>query len=181
MQKGLHLDPDIRSVVYSIVATYGEEKELNTLIEYYKKEPLHEERNRIGSALGDFKDEKLLCIVSEFALSNYVRAQDTIGIISSIGMNPMGRKLWLKCLKYKWPIFIDRYGDGGHTLGRLVKAISGSAEKKHLQKFTEFFKTHKAPGAARSVEQVKERLESNIDWLERDGKSIDKMLTRMVD
>lgn len=180
IQNGLHLDPDIRSVVYSIVATHGGEKEYKVLVERYKKEQLHEEKNRIGNALGDFKDEKVLCLVSEFALSEHVRAQDTVGIISSIGMNPHGRNLWLKCLKYKWPIFIERYGDGGHTLSRLVKAISGSAEKKHLQVFTEFFKTNKAPGAARSIEQVKERLESNIAWLARDGRAIDKFLKSMV-
>ncbi len=178
MLKGVHLDPDIRSVIYNIVARYGGEKEYKILIERYKKEPLHEEKNRIGNALGAFKDQKILYLVSEFALSPNVRIQDTVSIISSIGMNPMGRNLWLKCLKHKWPIFLDRYGDGGHTLSRLVKAISTSAEKKHLQIFTEFFKTHNAPGATRSVEQVKERLASNIAWIERDGKAIYKFLEK---
>ena len=179
MLKGIHLDPDIRSVIYNIVATIGSEKEYKTLTERYKKESLHEEKNRIGNTLGDFKDEKILCLVSEFALSGDVRIQDTVSIISSIGMNPIGRNLWLKCIKYKWPIFMTRYGDGGHTLSRLVKAISASAEKKHLQAFTEFFKTHDAPGATRSIEQVKERLESNIAWLERDGKNIEKFLNQI--
>jgi hypothetical protein len=84
------------------------------------------------------------------------------------------------CLKTNWKTFLSRYGDGGHALGSLVKAISASPEKKHLAFFQTFFKTHDAPGATRAIEQVKERLESNIAWLARDGKIIDKTLARML-
>ena len=73
---------------------------------------------------------------------------------------------------------MSRYGEGGLTLSRVVKAISGSAEKKHLISFKKFFATHDAPGAKRAVEQVIERLESNVFWLKRDGKRIEKFLKR---
>ncbi|MDQ5954909.1 MAG: puromycin-sensitive aminopeptidase, partial [Patescibacteria group bacterium] len=126
--------------------------------------------------LGDFQDDKILCKVSEFSLSKDVRPQDTVGIISSIAMNPEGRMIWLKCIKYNWNTFLSRYGDGGHTLGRLVKAISATPEKKHLEYFKAFVKTHKAPGAERSIEQVLERLENNALWLARDSKQVIKFL-----
>ena len=109
-----------------------------------------------------------------------MRTQDTISILSSLGSNPFGRDVWVTCLKTNWKVFVSRYGDGGHTLSRLVKAISTSPEKKHLAFFQSFFKTHDAPGATRSIEQVKERLESNIAWVARDGKSIDKLLNKVV-
>jgi hypothetical protein len=70
-------------------------------------------------------------------------------------------------------MLVSKYGDGGHTLSRLIKAISGSAEEKHLKSFKKFFATHDAPGAKRSVEQVLERLEGNIAWLKRDSKNIE--------
>src|SRR3989338_1113912 len=82
-------------------------------------------------------------------MSKHVRTQDTVGILSSIGANPEGRDIWLKCIKLNWKILVSRYGDGGHTLARLIKAISGSAEEKHLKSFKEFFATHDAPGEAR--------------------------------
>ena len=74
-------------------------------------------------------------------------------------------------------MLVARYGDGGHMLARLVKAISGSAEEKHFRQFKKFFKTHPAPGASRAIAQVLERLEGNILWLKRDKKIIEKFLT----
>ncbi|MDQ5954496.1 MAG: puromycin-sensitive aminopeptidase, partial [Patescibacteria group bacterium] len=53
--KSIH--PDIRSAVYTIVATHGGIKEYNILVKMYKEETLHEEKNRIGSVLGDFQDD----------------------------------------------------------------------------------------------------------------------------
>ncbi len=176
MRQGKKVDADLRSVIYSLVATHGGMKEYKIFTELYKKETLQEEKNRIGYALGDFREDKVLCEVVHFALSPNVRVQDTVSILSYVGMNPLGRNIWFKCLKQNWKILVDRYGQGGYTLARMLKAIGSTPEKKHYQEFKTFFKTHDAPGAKRSVEQVLERMESNILWLERDGKKIAKFL-----
>ena len=176
IQRGKYISPDIRGAIYSIIASYGGMKEYKDFIKYYKNETLHEEKNRIGNALGDFSNPKILKLVSKFALSKDVRIQDTAGIISGVGVNPVGRDIWIRFIKDNWKILVSRYGDGGHTLGRLVKAISNSAERKHLTSFKSFFKNHEAPGAKRAIEQVLERLEGNIAWLKRDEKSIEKFL-----
>ena len=170
------INPDIRGAVYVTVATNGGVKEYNTFLKMYKTEKLHEEKNRIGGALGDFRDQKILKLACEFALSQNVRKQDTIGIISSVGANPLGRDIWLNFVQKNWKTLVYRYGDGGHTLQRLVKAISGSAEIRHLKSFKKFFSTHDAPGAKRAIQQVIERLEGNVAWLKRDGKKIEEFL-----
>jgi puromycin-sensitive aminopeptidase len=176
IKKGGNINPDIRGAIYALVATHGNIKEFQTLVSMYKKENLHEEKNRIGSALGDFKDPKILKMACEFAISENVRIQDTVGILSSVGSNPKGRDIWWNFLKKNWKTMVKRYGEGGLTLGRAVKAIGGSAEEKHFKDFKKFFNTHEAPGAKRSIEQVLERLEGNIAWLKRDGKIIEKFL-----
>ncbi|MEK7564023.1 MAG: M1 family metallopeptidase [Patescibacteria group bacterium] len=179
IEKGKHVSPDIRGLIYSITAKYGTTKEYNKLIILYKKETLHEEKNRIGAALGDFKDKNILKLASLFSISDHVRTQDRVGIISSIGMNTEGRDVWITFVKNNWKKLVSDYGEGGHTLGRLIKAISNSAEEKHLKFFKTFFKTHDAPGAKRSVEQVLERLENNIFWRKRDEKKIEKFLKNL--
>ncbi|OGI94341.1 hypothetical protein A3A03_03320 [Candidatus Nomurabacteria bacterium RIFCSPLOWO2_01_FULL_40_18] len=181
MQKGGHVNPDLRGAVYSIIAKWGGKSEYNIFIKKYKKETLHEEKNRIGGALGDFQDEKLLKLTCEFAFGKNVRIQDTISILSSVGANPFGHDIWLNFVQKNWKTLVSRYGDGGHTLARLVKAISGSAEEKHLKAFKKFFTTHDAPGAKRSIQQVLERLEGNIAWLKRDGKVIHTFLSTLLD
>jgi aminopeptidase N len=176
MQAGEQIHPDIRGAIYGVIATHGGIKEHKALVKKYKSETLHEEKNRIGNALGDFIQNEILCETVHFALSDIVRIQDTIGILSSVGANPYGRDIWLKCIKQNWKMLVSRYGDGGMALGRMVKAIGGSAEKKHLSDFKKFFTTHDAPGAKRAIDQVLERLESNIAWLTRDGEKIEKFL-----
>ncbi len=171
-----NIHPDIRGAVYSIIAKWGGKKEYQAFVARYKKETLQEEKNRIGSALGNFRDLKLLKLACEFATSKNVRIQDTVGIISSVGGNPLGRDIWWNFVQKNWKMFVSRYGDGGHTLARLVKAISDSAEEKHLKSFKKFFTNHNAPGAKRAIQQVLERLEGNIVWLKRDGKKIEKFL-----
>ena len=171
-----HLSPDVRGAVYSIIATHGGMKEYNLLLKKYKRETLHEEKNRLGSALGDFTNPQILKRVCKFAFSDSVRIQDTIGILSAVGANPLGRDVWLTFIKKNWKTLVSRYGDGGHTLARLVKAISGSAEEKHFKSFKKFFSKHDAPGAKRAIEQVLERMEGNITWLKRDKKIIEGFL-----
>ncbi len=180
IQNGGHVNPDIRGAIYTTVATHGGIKEYEAFIEQYKKETLHEEKNRIGGVLGDFGDLKILNLACEFAFSPNVRSQDSIGILSSVGANPIGRDIWLKFIRKNWKTLVTRYGDGGHSLARLVKAISASATSKHLKIFKNFFATHEAPGAKRAIQQVLERIEGNIEWLKRDKKSIKKLLAKLA-
>jgi len=170
------VDPDVRSAVYRIVAQNGGLKEYNKLVSLYKKEHFHEEKNRIGDALGYFKNAKILKKVCEFAMSKDVRPQDTIYMLSSVGINPLGRDIWWSFVRSNWKTLVSRYGEGGLSLSRAITALSPSAEAKHFKSFKQFFATHTAPGASRAVEQVLERLESNILWLKRDGKLIAKFL-----
>ena len=94
-----------------------------------------------------------------------------------MGENFFGRDIWFHFIQRNWKTFIVRYGDGGHMLALLIKAISGSAEEKHLKSFRKFFNSHETPGIKRAVDQVLERLESNIAWLKRDRKIIEKFLS----
>ncbi len=177
INKSGHVDPDLRSAIYRVVASAGGMQEFKILIEKYKKESLHEEKNRLGNSLGYFNDPKILKLVCEFAMSKDVRPQDTVGILSSVGANSNGRDIWWNFVTKNWKTFVSRYGEGGLTLSRVVGAISGSAEEKHLKAFKKFFATHDAPGAKRAIEQVIERLESNIAWKKRDEKSISRFLS----
>jgi puromycin-sensitive aminopeptidase len=178
IKSGKHINPDIRGAVYAVVASNGGMKEYNDFINLYKKETLHEEKNRIGGVLGDFTNPKILKMVCEFALSKHVRIQDTVGVLSGVGANPLGRDIWWSYVGKNWKTLVSRYGEGGLTLARAIKCISGSAEEKHLKAFKKFFATHEAPGAKRAIDQVIERLEGNVAWLKRDKKIIKDFLKR---
>ncbi len=174
--KGKTVPADLRGVVYSISAEHGGEKEFKKLLAFYKKEKLHEEQGRIGRALASFRDKKLLAKTLEFALSKSVRSQDTLGMVAGVWGNPVGRDLAWNFVKKNWPIFLERYGGGGYSLSRFIKAGAVFNTREQYSDFKKFFKTHPAPGASRSVEQVLEKIDGNIRWLERDGEKIGRWL-----
>lgn len=176
MENGKKIDPDLRTLAYSAYAKMGGEKEYKKLISHYTKENLHEEKNRIGGALGQFNDDKILCDVVHFALSSDVRIQDTVGILAGVGGNPLGRSIFMKNLKSNWQTLLSRYGDGGMALSRVVKDMQYSPEKKHLEEYKKFFNKNKAPGAERSVAQTIEKMESNVIYLSRELPNIKKFL-----
>lgn len=179
MTTGSHIDPDIRSAIYGVVATYGDMQEYKILIKKYIAEHLHEEKNRIGNSLGSFQNPQILKLVCEFAISKNVRIQDTISILSSVGVNPLGRDIWWSFIKKNWKTFVSRYGEGGLALSRAITAIGSSSEERHLKEFKKFFATHEAPGAKRSIDQVHERMEGNIAWRKRDHKNIANFLKNL--
>ena len=168
---------DLRGAVYGVASEHMSEKEHTEIIRRYKKENLHEEQGRLGRALASFADKNLLAKTLEFALSKDVRSQDTLGLVAGVWGNPVGRELAWEFVKKNWPTFLERYGSGGYSLSRLVKAGSVFHTREAYNDFKKFFKTHNAPGASRAVEQVLEKIDGNVRWLDRDGKKIKNFLT----
>lgn len=179
LEKDEPVPADLRGAVYSISAEhaeYGNEKDFRKLLALYRKEKLHEEQGRIGRALASFKNKELLQETLDFAFSKSVRSQDALGVIASVWGNPLGRDLAWQFVKKNWSVFLERYGGGGYSLSRIVKAGNVFNTRAEYNDFKKFLKTHPAPGASRSVEQVLEKIDGNIRWLERDGEKIKKYL-----
>lgn len=176
MQKGTHIDPDLKNVCYKTYAKMGGEKEYQKMLELYQKAHMHEEKNRIGYQLSAFQNVNILKKVCEFSISENVRKQDTTFMLGYVVKNPLGRDVWFDFVFKNWKLLVDRYGDGGYTLSRFLKFASGTPEKKHLVMFTKFFTKNPAPSAERAVEQIKESIETNVLWLKRDYKKLEKFL-----
>ena len=167
---------DIRSVVYMAMAQKGGIKEHQSFINKYKTESLNEEQNRIGRALGQFKNPALLKKTLEFALSKHVRIQDTAQIFNSVWSNPLGRVIAWEFTKKNWSELLKRYPASGHILNRFIKPAAYFTKPEEAKDFIQFFKKHQAPGAKRSIAQVLEKIYTNIEWLKRDNKHIETWL-----
>jgi puromycin-sensitive aminopeptidase len=172
---GAKIDPDLKSVIYSL-NTFANKKEFSLFADLYKKEDLHEEKNRLGQALANFRDEKVLKKVAIFSFSSSVRKQDSITMLSSVALNPVGRDVVIEFMRENWQEILNRYGDGGHMLTRLVKAFSLTAEEKHFKILKDFFKKNKTPGAERAVKQALEKIENNISWYKKEKQNLEKFL-----
>jgi len=176
MYKNTSIKADLRGVVYNLAAENSGPREYRFLVKKYQGESLHEEKNRIGRALGQFKGRALAKKTLEFALSRNVRYQDTAGIFMSVWSNPESRSVAWNLTKKRWKTLLERYPSSGHMLTRFIKPISCFASKKSGDEVKSFFKKHKVPGAKRAVSQALEKIYSNDAWLKRDLKKIDNWL-----
>lgn len=169
---------DMRSTVYAIIASHGGEKEFNTLSKMYQKATMHEEKNRLGSSLGEFENTKLLAKALEFSLSKNVRNQDAPSIVASVFANSRGRALAWKFLKKNWKTMLTRYGEGGMMLSRVLRPAGAFTDMETAKDIKAFFKKNLAPGAERTITQVVERIETNSLWKKRDAKKVERFLLK---
>lgn len=169
---------DIRSTVYAIVAQNGGDKEWNLFKNLYLKEKMHEEKDRYGRALAQFRDKKLLEKTLNFAISKNVRTQDAPFMIGAVWMNIYGRDLTWKFIKKNYKLVLKTWGEGGHFLSRLLSPLGTHSTKKDADDMKKFFKKNLAPGSARTLEQAYEKIYSNISWIQSDKTQIKKWLNK---
>ncbi len=171
------IHPDLRGVVYGLAVKYGGEQEFNKLLNRYKQEQMAEERNRLARGLGQTQNRDMVSKLLEFSLSSKVKLQDAPSLIASTWSNHNSWELVFAFIKNNWKYLSKTYGDGGHTLSRIIMPAKVLHTHKHLQDFKKFFTKNEAPGAKRTVLQVSEQIESNILWLARDKNPVKKFLT----
>lgn len=162
---------DLRGIVYAINARFGGKKEFDTLMRMYKEATLHEEKNRIASALGNFREVSLLQRTLAFAMSTAVRLQDKTRVIAGVTVNPAGTDLSWKFVQKNWKHFAEKYA-GGRELSHLIEPMRVSTSEKHAEEIEAFFKKHPTPGTERTVKQVCEHIRANAAWLERNRDSL---------
>ncbi len=168
---------DIRSVIYGIVASYGSKKEWHEFENLYLHEHLHEEKDRYGRALTQYRDKALLQKTLDFALSDKVRTQDAPFMMAGVWANSISRDLTWKFMKKNWTLILKRYGEGGF-ISRLLPALGNHTKIKDAVDAKKFFAQQSAPGADRTLEQVYERIYSNAAWLQSDKTAIKKWLEK---
>ncbi|MBI2019080.1 M1 family metallopeptidase [Candidatus Daviesbacteria bacterium] len=174
---GKNIDPDLRGIVYNLVAENGEEKEYQQLIQMYKDESNQQEKDRIGRSLGLFKSEKILGKALQFSISKFVRYQNSLQIIASVWTNPRGRYLAWEFVKANWQMLKERYA-GGHYFTKVFGPAGEFTKLSDAKDIEKFVKANPTPEAKRTIAQALEQIYSNADWLKRDRENIKKFLEK---
>ncbi len=174
-KKNNPIPADLRGPVYNIVAQHGGATEYKKFIDMHHSATLHEEKNRIGGALGRFSDKKLLEQTLTFAFSSHVRPQDAHRFISGVISNHHGRDIGWKFIKQKWPVILKQYG-AQKDLAYFVSPLGAHNTTKVADDIEQFFKKNPTPGASRTVMQTLERIRAKALWLSRDKIKIKKWL-----
>ena len=162
------LIPDLKGVVYSMAAQGGDQNTHDTLRRLAQEANFQEEKVRLQMALSRFAQPELLERTLEMSLSDEIRSQDTVTLLSAVAGNSHGgTDLAWRFIKDNWAELDRRYGEGGFAMMRLVSITGGFTTPEARQDEEEFFKVHSAPAATRTIQQSLERVDLNIRWLER--------------
>ena len=159
--------PDLRGVVYSLAAQAGNESTYQQLSDLERKASLQEEKIRLLISLARFNQPELLQDALERSLTDDVRSQDSITVISAVAGNIRGRQPAWDFVKDNWAELDRRYGGGGFGIMRLVSITNNFAEMDKLADVEAFFQEHPAPAAERTIRQALERIRLNATWVEK--------------
>jgi len=175
---GKKIDPDLKGVVYNLVAENGGKTEFDTLIKMYKEEDNQQEKDRIGRALGRFRIKTLLSKTLDFSISKHVRFQNSLQIIVSVWSNHKGRYLAWEFVKKNWKLLKERYA-GGHYFTKVFQPAGQFTKKEDAKDIEKFMKINPVPEAKRTIAQAIEQIYSNAEWLKRDKEKIKKFLEKI--
>lgn len=164
------IDPDIRSVVYAIIARYGTDEEYGEIRSLYEKTTMHQEKIRLLQALGGFQKKTLIAKSLSYMLSKDVRLQDRIYLFSVLASEEESRKQTFVYMTTKWDSFKE-LAQARHMFGDFVKSFSGIKTKDDLLGLKKFF-SNKKEGIEMALAQTIERISINIDFKKREEKNI---------
>jgi len=167
-----NLNPDIRLMVFSNVARTGTEKYYSQMWDAHNSAELHEEKVRLLMGMTRYSNPKIINDLLNKTLSNQIRSQDTVSVISGIMSNNLGRELGWDFIKLNWDEIDRRYGDGGFGIMRLIGNLSGFSTSKKSHEIQEFFNENPAPGAERTIRQSLESIAINHAWLSKNKESL---------
>lgn len=167
------LNPDIRLVVFSNVARSGNDINYSQMWHAHNSTQLHEEKVRLLIGMTKFNSPTILNNLLEKTLSDDVRSQDTISVISGVMGNTLGRQLGWEFIKSNWEEIDRRYGDGGFGIMRLIGNLSGFSSLDNSLEIQKFFDENPTPGAERTIRQSLESIAINHAWLMKNEDSLE--------
>ena len=164
--------PDLRGVVFSLVAQSGDRAVYDRMWDLERAAELHEEKIRFLISMARFQQEELLRETLDRSLTDDVRLQDTIFVVAAVAANNKGRSLAWDFLKEQWDEFDRRYGGGGFGLMRLVAITNAFTTNAMRDDVEAFFEAHPTPAAERTIRQALERIALNVAWLDRNREEL---------
>ncbi|QQG39157.1 MAG: M1 family metallopeptidase [Candidatus Woesearchaeota archaeon] len=175
--KSKKLNPNIRTLVYSLVALQGDKKDYEIIKELYKETKLQEEKIRFLKALCTFKQQEILKETLRFILSKEVRVQDVSSGMAFVAGNPYGKDLAWDFFKLKYKEFYKRYEGSAHTLSNIIKSIcSQFSSLEKLKEIETFFKKHQAKGIKQAIGNSLEAIEINYNFVKNNEKELKEWL-----
>ena len=168
------LHPDLRALVYALVAQAADPSTYETLWDLEQKAALQEEKVRLLLALTKTRDAGLLQETLRRSLTDAVRSQDAVLVITNVATSrpSLGRDLAWSFVKKNWDELYRRYAESGFLIRRLVEIAQAFTTPEAAKDVQRFFGAREAPEVHRMVQQTVEKIRVNAAWRKKNGKAL---------
>ncbi len=174
LQDPSNLRPELREVVYGLVAQEADDATYETLWDLERKATLQEEQVRLLVALSQVRDPRLLQETLRRSLTDAVRSQDGYLILYNAGVRrpSAGRDLTWSFIKANWDELRRRYAESGYLLKVIVMVAQQFTTAEAADDVRRFFRAHETPAVTRTVRQSVEKIRLNAAWRKKNGRSV---------
>jgi puromycin-sensitive aminopeptidase len=171
------IQADLRRVIYEgVLSAKGALDEAHDelfeeMMRLYSNSDLLEEKLRLLRSFGVVRNKEILERILNFSVSDKVRAQDSVTVITSVASTKEGREMAWKFFQQNWDLYRSRF-EGGFIISSLVQSFENFITDEKASEIESFFWIHPFRGTSRVVQQVVENIRINQTWLERNNESL---------
>jgi aminopeptidase N len=167
MQDPSSVDRELLFAVLQVSALNGDAALYDAILAHVKSAKTPEEEYLYQRILTLFSDPKLLERTLEYAISPDVRSQDSLQVISQVMRNPAGTKLAWDFVRAHWTEIANLGGAFGG--GMIVENTKSFCDAGMRDEVKDFFSTHHAPAADRTLKQSLESINYCVDLKAQQG------------
>nr|AMO02529.1 aminopeptidase N5 [Tityus serrulatus] len=182
MKKGKKVQPDLRSVVYTVGVKFGTQEEWDFCWKKYQESQIPSEKRLLLNALGNTRDIWQLSQYLNYSLNrDKIRPQDTISVLATVSHNPAGRLLAWRFVRENWATLLDMFGQGSFSMDVIIsEVISHFSTRFDYNEIKAFFDKVDVGVGARALNQSLERIRANIYWRENIEASVIQWLQQQI-
>lgn len=161
---------NIRDAIARITIAHGTEEDQTALKKIFLAATLPEVKVGTLGAISSVRTAELATKTLQWALhSGDVRPNDMHIVCSSLASNLACKQVLFETLNKEWALILERYDNAGF-IGRhiLDSCLSGFFTEEKAAEVEEFFKTRSLNGAARTVQQILEKIRAAATWRSRE-------------
>jgi len=175
------LHPDLRIGVFRTVVGGGRLPDaFEILRERALTESHQEEKMRFLTGLASSQKSEEIRLLLEDSLSDRIRSQDTVSVVTSVAANPYGREHAWTFFTERFQEFSRRYSSGGFALSRLIRSMGDNRKDPAFAKrLEEFFVQNPLTGGQRAIRQTLESIDFNRAVWSEQGEGLSKKLLSM--
>jgi aminopeptidase N len=170
LQDSSSVDRELASEALPIAAWNGDAALYDQVMDRLKTAKTPEEYYTYQQTLTQFSDPKLLQRTLDLALTDDVRSQDKLFVISGVMQSPAGERLGWDFAKAHWAE-IEKVG-GGFGSGVIVQSTSSFCDAGLRDEVKDFFAVHPVATAQRGLKQSLERMNYCIDLKAQQGSQL---------